>query len=101
MVPLYILGPTQPFGVGKSFFLSSTLPGIAPTGKPLATFGRIQEASTVILTRKEEEVGKAKIVSMRREKETIKEAKEGEECGIITNPQLDFEIGDVLVSVRK
>jgi translation initiation factor IF-2 len=63
------------------------------------TFGKIGFKDMVILMRKESEIGKARVVSLRKEKKTIQEAKEGEEFGAILSPQLDFEKGDMLVSV--
>lgn len=63
--------------------------------------GRIAKNDNIIVTRGEKEVGMAKAVSMKRQKNTLTEAKAGEEFGVIFEPQLDFEIGDVLVSVRK
>jgi len=50
--------------------------------------------------RGEKIIGKVKATSMKKEKKDILEAKQGEEFGVILQPQLDFTIGDVLVSVR-
>ncbi|MBI4153557.1 GTP-binding protein [Candidatus Woesebacteria bacterium] len=63
--------------------------------------GRIAKNDNIIVSRGEKEIGMAKAVSMKRQKNTLIEAKAGEEFGVIFEPQLDFEIGDVLVSVRK
>ena len=51
--------------------------------------------------RDEKEFGNISIVSMKREKQDIQEAKQGEECGIIFSPQLEFQVGDMISSVRK
>jgi translation initiation factor IF-2 len=63
--------------------------------------GKIGFKDMVILMRKESEIGEARVVSLRKEKKTIQEAKEGEEFGAILGPQLDFEKGDMLVSVKQ
>ena len=46
------------------------------------------------------ELGEVKAVSLRREKNEIVVAKAGEECGIVFAPNIDFAIGDVLLSVE-
>lgn len=63
--------------------------------------GRIGAKDSLILMREDKELGEAKGVSMRKQKQAIQEAKKGEEFGIILRPQLDFERGDMLVSVAK
>ncbi|MFC1625845.1 translation initiation factor IF-2 [Patescibacteria group bacterium] len=61
--------------------------------------GKIIKGAKVIIMREEEEVGKAKIKSLKRQKEEIAQALAGEEFGAILEPQLDFSIGDVILSV--
>ncbi len=63
--------------------------------------GKITKTKKLILMRDEKELGEAKIVSMKKEKQKIIEAKEGEEFGVILEPQLDFKTGDMLVSVAQ
>ncbi len=63
--------------------------------------GKISMKDTVTLMRDETELGQARVVSLRKEKKMIQEAKEGEEFGVILGPQLDFEKGDMLVSVKQ
>jgi translation initiation factor IF-2 len=62
--------------------------------------GKISKSDKLLLMRKQEELGEVKAVSMKKQKQNITEAKLGEEFGIIFKPQLDFELGDVLISVR-
>jgi translation initiation factor IF-2 len=62
--------------------------------------GSFTKTGTHILTRNEKELGKVKILSIRKGKQEVVEVKQGEECGIFFAPQLDFKIGDVLLSVR-
>jgi translation initiation factor IF-2 len=62
--------------------------------------GKISKSDKLLLMRRQEELGEVKAVSMKKQKQNITEAKLGEEFGIIFKPQLDFELGDVLISVR-
>jgi len=62
--------------------------------------GAIAKGATVILKKGEKEVGKAKVISVRKGKQEVPQAKPAEECGILLEPQLDFNIHDVLVSVQ-
>ena len=60
--------------------------------------GRIQKSDNIVLMRGEKQIGEAKVVSVRRGKNDISEAKAGEECGVIISPQLDFQKDDILVA---
>lgn len=63
--------------------------------------GKISKTDSFILKRDDKEIGRARAVSMKKQKQEISEAKAGEEFGVILDPQLDFKIGDMLVSVAK
>lgn len=63
--------------------------------------GKILKTNKMLVTREDETLKEVKVISMKKQKEDIDEAKEGEECGIIFVPQLDFQVGDVLVSLSK
>jgi translation initiation factor IF-2 len=63
--------------------------------------GVISRQNSLVLSRGDKELGKVRIVTMRREKDKISQAKQGETCGIIFSPQLEFAIGDMLSSLRK
>lgn len=63
--------------------------------------GRIGKKDKLHLKRGQEIIGDCRIKSMKRVKETIAQAKKGDEFGVILDPSLDFTIGDVLVSYRK
>lgn len=63
--------------------------------------GRIRKGDSLVLMRGPEERGEARAVSMKKQKQNINEVKEGEEFGIIIEPQLDFKLGDMILSVRK
>ena len=63
--------------------------------------GKIGKADNLILKRGEKEMGRLKVISLKKQKQEIAEAKAGEEFGILFEPQLDFASGDVILSVRK
>lgn len=60
--------------------------------------GKITKGDTVTLIREDKELGKAKIISMKKQKQEIPMAGAGEEFGVILEPQLDFSVGDMLLS---
>jgi translation initiation factor IF-2 len=62
--------------------------------------GKIVKTNKVTLVRGENEIGKVKIISMKKGKLNTDIIKQGEECGILFTPQLEFKIGDMLISVR-
>jgi translation initiation factor IF-2 len=62
--------------------------------------GRITKGDKLILMREGKEIGKAKIVSIRKQKNEVVSVGQSEEFGLIMEPQLDFTKGDVIVSVH-
>lgn len=62
--------------------------------------GRIEKTGDIRLMRGEKELGKVKILSIKKQKQEVPGVSQGEECGILFVPQLDFQIGDVIVSVN-
>lgn len=62
--------------------------------------GVIAKTEKLEIFRNEKMIGVVKAISMKKEKKDILEAKQGEEFGIIFQPQLDFTIGDMVLSVR-
>lgn len=62
--------------------------------------GRISKGDTLVLMRDNKEIGKARAVSLKKQKVEVTSVGQSEEFGVITEPQLDFAIGDVVVSVR-
>ncbi len=60
--------------------------------------GKLTKGDGVILMRGEKEIGKGKIISLRKQKTEVGIVGQGEEFGAIVEPQLDFQIKDVLVS---
>lgn len=62
--------------------------------------GSLVKGANIILERGGAEIGKTKLVSLKRGKQDITEAKQGEECGCLFIPQLDFQPGDMVVSAK-
>lgn len=62
--------------------------------------GRMAVGDKVKILRKEEEVGRTKIKSLRTGKEIINKAEMGKECGLFFDPFLDFKVGDIVISVK-
>jgi translation initiation factor IF-2 len=62
--------------------------------------GRITKGDFLVLTRDAKEIGKGKAASLKKQKLEVASVGQSEEFGVITEPQLDFAIGDVIVSVR-
>lgn len=63
--------------------------------------GVVEKGDSLVLMREGEEVGRVWVVSIRKQKDEVGSVKDGEECGILFKPQLDFVKGDMLVSVSK
>jgi hypothetical protein len=49
--------------------------------------------------RGEKEIGNAKAISLRKVKAEVSSVGQSEEFGVIVEPQLDFEVNDVIVSI--
>lgn len=64
------------------------------------TDGRISKGDTLLLERAGKQIGRAKAVSLRKQKSEVSSVGQAEEFGVILDPQLDFAPRDVLVSVR-
>ncbi len=62
--------------------------------------GKFTKSPNNKLMRGEIELGKVRIISIKKQKEEVNQVGQGEECGILFEPQLDFKPGDVLLSVN-
>lgn len=62
--------------------------------------GRIEKTGDIRLMRGETELGKIKILSIKKQKQEVPGVSQGEECGIFFAPQLDFQIGDAIIAVK-
>lgn len=90
-----------PREIGKGQILASFL---GSTGVIIGTkivSGRLAVNDRVSLFRGEKELGKAKIVSVKRGKDDIKVADNGIECGIMIEPEVDFAVGDAIIAYSK
>jgi len=63
--------------------------------------GKINKSDNLVLMRKDMELGKIKAISLQKQKQIINQAGQGEEFGILFEPQFDFVKGDMVVSVAK
>ncbi|MEK7550614.1 MAG: translation initiation factor IF-2 [Patescibacteria group bacterium] len=63
--------------------------------------GRFNKGDRLILTRDEKEIGKAKALTIKKQKVDTTSVGANEEFGVILEPQLDFQVNDVLLSVTK
>lgn len=62
--------------------------------------GTISKGPKIKILRGQEVVGETKIKSLKKVKEEVSKVEKGEECGIIFDPPLDFQIGDLVQSFR-
>lgn len=60
--------------------------------------GKISRKYPVFLTRNQEEVGEAKIISLKQQKLDVNEVEVGQEFGLVLDKKFDFFPGDVLTS---
>lgn len=63
--------------------------------------GRITKGDQLILQRGEKEIGKGKAMSLRKQKLEVSSVGQSEEFGVILDPQLDFVVGDTIISISK
>ncbi len=63
--------------------------------------GKFTKGDPIILMRGEKEIGRARASSIKKQKLDVGQVTQGDEFGMILEPQLAFEIGDVLLSVAK
>lgn len=63
--------------------------------------GRIEKSSDLRLYRDGKEFSKIKAVSIKKQKQEVLGVSQGEECGILFTPQLDFKVGDAIIAVGK
>ncbi|OGM18721.1 hypothetical protein A2686_00365 [Candidatus Woesebacteria bacterium RIFCSPHIGHO2_01_FULL_38_10] len=62
--------------------------------------GKIAKTDKLILTRNEKKLGEVKIISIKKGRQVVEKVKQGEEFGVLFTPQLEFKVGDVLISER-
>lgn len=62
--------------------------------------GRIEKTKDIRLFRDNKDLGKIKVISIKKQKQEVPGVSQGEEFGIFFTPQLDFQTGDMVVSVK-
>lgn len=62
--------------------------------------GRVARGDLVKIMRKDEEIGKGKITSVRVGKEEINKVEKGKDCGILIDSKIDFRPGDAIIVYR-
>ncbi len=61
--------------------------------------GVITKKDILTLSRGDKRLGQVKIISMKKEKKEVQSVQKAEEFGIYFEPQFDFRLGDMLISV--
>lgn len=62
------------------------------------TDGRIAKGDKIRIVRGESIIGESSVISLRQGKNTLSKVEEGQEAGVILSPQIDFNVGDMLIS---
>ncbi|KKS69143.1 MAG: Translation initiation factor IF-2, partial [Candidatus Daviesbacteria bacterium GW2011_GWA2_42_7] len=62
--------------------------------------GTFSKGPKVRIVRGEEIIGEAKIKSLKKVKEEVPKVEKGQECGMMFDPGIDFQIGDIVESFR-
>ncbi len=63
--------------------------------------GVIKKQDRLELQRGEATMGRVRVITIRKQKDEVQQVRQGEECGILFEPQLDFKLQDMLLSVSK
>ncbi len=61
--------------------------------------GRLARGDSVKIMRGEEEIGRAKIKSLRKGKEEVTRVEEGIDCGVLFDKKVDFALQDAIIAV--
>ena len=62
--------------------------------------GQITKGPKIKILRGEEVIGETKIKSLKKAKEEVQRVERSDECGMMFEPAVDFEVGDVVQSFR-
>ena len=62
--------------------------------------GQISKGPRVKVVRGEEIIGEGKIKSLKKHKDEVVRVEKGDECGIMFDSNIDFQIGDLIQSFR-
>lgn len=61
--------------------------------------GRLARGDMVKIIRKDEEIGRVKIKSIRKGKDEATKVEEGSQCGVLLDREVAFELNDVIIAV--
>ncbi len=64
------------------------------------TEGTIAKGQRIRIVREEEIIGETKLKSLKKVKEEVNKVEKGNDCGMLFDPPVDFQIGDVVESFR-
>ncbi|EKD32167.1 MAG: translation initiation factor IF-2 [uncultured bacterium] len=92
-----ILAPERELGIGQ-IIAEFPYENLRVAGTKVLS-GRLARGDTVKIVRKEEEVARGKIKSMKKVKEEVNKVEEGADCGILFDKKVDFELGDAIIAV--
>lgn len=62
--------------------------------------GKLRRGDRIKLIRNEKEIGVGRIINLRQGKENIAEVEQGKECGAKLSSNLDFQLTDMILSVK-
>jgi translation initiation factor IF-2 len=63
--------------------------------------GQVKKGTLIEILRKEEKIGKGRLINLQKEKKDIEKAQKGEEIGILYEGETRIEVGDILVVYQK
>lgn len=63
--------------------------------------GQISRGSRIRVVRGEEVIGEAKVKTLKKAREEVNKVDKGDECGMMFDPPLDFQVGDKIEAFRK
>ncbi len=64
------------------------------------TEGRITKGDRLRLVRKDEILGSVRVLELKKQRQDAERVNSGEECGLLFEPQFDFQVGDMIESVQ-
>ncbi len=62
--------------------------------------GTIAKGQRIRVVREGQLIGEVKLKSLKKVKEEVNKVEKGNDCGMLFDPQVDFQIGDIVESFR-
>lgn len=87
--------------IGRGDILASFLGSSGVIMGTKVTFGRLAVGDRIAIVRGEKELGRAEIVSIKKNKEDVKLVEKNVECGIMIRPEVDFAPQDAIIAYSK